>query len=98
MEQAVEQSIEQSLPLVEQRAITMLADIQQNLHAQGFVELEPGFLSAIAHGAKEPTLSSALAQVGSLGTSSSSPPAEPFDTTPPVPPSTTLATHPTQPL
>jgi tetratricopeptide (TPR) repeat protein len=98
MEQAVEQPIEQPLPLVEQRAITMLEDIQQNLHVQGFVELEPGSLSAIAHGAQEPTLSSALAQLGNLDASSSPQPAEPADTTPPVPPITELAVQPTQPL
>ena len=106
MEQAVEQPIEQTtptwteqpLPIVEQRAITMLEDIQQNLHAQGFVELEPGALSAIAHGMQEPTLSSALAQ---LGKPESSPPAqltEPGDITPPVPSITEPAAQPGQPL
>ncbi len=98
MEQAVEQPIEQSLPLVEQRAITMLEDIQQNLHAQGFIELEPGALSAIAHGAQEPTLSSALAQLGNLGASSSPQRAEPADIISEVPAITEHAAQPTQPL
>jgi tetratricopeptide (TPR) repeat protein len=102
MEQAVEQPIEQTaptwteqpLPMVEQRAITMLEDIQQNLHAQGFVELEPGALSAIAHGTQEPTLSSALAQLGNPETSPPAQPPEPGDITPPVPPITESAAQP----
>jgi len=83
---------------MEQRAITMLEDIQQSLHAQGFVELEPGSLSAIAHSAQEPTLSSALAQLGDLGTSSPAQPAEPSDTSSEGPPTTEHADQPTQPL
>ena len=98
MEQAVEQPGEQPLPLVEQRAITTLEDIRQSLHAQGFVELEPGSLSAIAHSAQEPTLSSALAQLGDLGTSPAPQPAEPADTTQAVPPITEDTDQPTQPL
>ena len=90
VEQPIEQTspawMEQPLPKVEQRAITMLEDIQQNLHAQGFVELEPGALSAIAHGMQEPTLSSALAQLGNPDTSPSAQPTEPGDIIPPVPP------------
>jgi tetratricopeptide (TPR) repeat protein len=101
-EQAVEQPIEQTspagmeqpLPMVEQRAITMLEDIQQNLHAQGFVELEPGALSAIAQGMQEPTLSSALAQLGNPDTSPSEQPTEPGDIMPPVPPITEPAAEP----
>jgi tetratricopeptide (TPR) repeat protein len=86
--------LEQPLPMVEQRAITMLEDIQQNLHAQGFVELEPGALSAIAHGTQEPTLSSALAQLGNADTLPSVQPTEPGDIIPPVPPITEPAAQP----
>jgi len=98
MEQADEQPIEQTLPLAEQRAVTMLEDIEQSLHTQGFVELEPGSLSAIAHDMQEPTLSSALAQLGNLGASSSLQPTEPAFTAQPLPPVTERAAQPTQPL
>jgi len=98
VEQPIEQIspswMEQPLPMVEERAITMLGNIEQNLHEQGFVELEPGALSAIAHNMQEPTLSSALAQ---LGNPDASPPAqhiEPGDIIPPPPSITEPAAQP----
>ena len=52
-------------PENEQKLVTSLEDLEYNLHAQGFVPLEPGSLSTIAQEQREqePTLSSALAQL-----------------------------------
>ena len=105
-EQTAEPSVQQPSPeltspvtrppsTAEQQTFTTLEDLEQNLHAQGFVELEPGSLSSIAHQAQEPTLSSALAQFGDLTPPSS---AAPVDTTPPTPPVVVPLAQSPQPL
>jgi hypothetical protein len=60
-------------PESELQMVTTLENLEQSLHAQGFVELEPGSLSTIAHSNQEPTLSSALAQLGNLPPSPTAP-------------------------
>ncbi len=72
------------LPESEQHTITTLENLEQSLHAQGFVDLAPGSLSTIAQSTQEPTLSSALAQLGDLNPSLSSQPNMPFQDTTPV--------------
>ena len=65
---SVENWIEQAaqkLAHPEQNLITTLEELENDLHSQGFTPLEPGTLSTLA---KEPTLSSALAQFGNFGT------------------------------
>ncbi len=49
-----------------QPTFTTLENLEQSLHTQGFVELAPGSLSTIAQSTYEPTLSSALAQLGNV--------------------------------
>lgn len=63
-----ERSVAQSLPTNEHQLVTSLESLEYDLHAQGFVPLEPGSLSTIAqeHQEQIPTLSSALAQLGEL--------------------------------
>jgi tetratricopeptide (TPR) repeat protein len=53
----------QKLNQPEQNTLTTLEELENDLRAQGFTPLEPGTLSALA---KEPTLSSALAQLGNF--------------------------------
>lgn len=45
----------------DQNLLTTLEELEKDLHSQGFTQLKPGALAAIA---QEPTLSSALAQLG----------------------------------
>src|SRR3989440_2152869 len=72
-----------------QNVLTTLEELENDLRTQGFAPLEPGTLSAIAR-EQEPTLSSALAQLGNFGlqTSDEVHPTQPAQsqTTPPVPP------------
>ncbi|HBE24990.1 MAG TPA: hypothetical protein DDW33_04800 [Ktedonobacter sp.] len=53
----------QKLNRPDQNVLTTLEELENELHSQGFKPLEPGTLSALA---KEPSLSSALAQFGNL--------------------------------
>jgi len=55
----------QKLNRPDQNVLTTLEELENELHSQGFKPLEPGTLSALA---KEPSLSSALAQLGNLET------------------------------
>jgi len=55
-----------SFPEPTQPTFTTLENLEQSLHTQGFVELAPGSLSTIAQSTHEPTLSSALAQLGNV--------------------------------
>ena len=48
----------------EQNLFVTLEELEKDLRSQGFTQLEPGSLATIA---QEPTLSSALAQLGNLG-------------------------------
>ncbi len=52
----------QKLSQPEQNLFVTLEELEKDLHSQGFAPLEPGALAAIAQ--EEPTLSSALAQLG----------------------------------
>ncbi len=66
----------------EQNLLTTLEDLEHDLRSQGFVPLEPGALSTLA---QEPTLSSALAQLGNLASQTTNlvnprPPASPATT------------------
>jgi tetratricopeptide (TPR) repeat protein len=65
--------------------LTTLEELENDLRAQGFTPLEPGTLSALA---KEPTLSSALAQFGNLAAqpATGENPVQPKATTPPIEP------------
>ncbi len=88
---SVENWIEQAtqkLAHPEQNLITTLEELENDLHSQGFTPLEPGALSTLA---KEPTLSSALAQFGNFETqpvtevdSVQSDPSAATPTTPPI--------------
>jgi tetratricopeptide (TPR) repeat protein len=51
----------QKLSQPDQNLLLTLEELEKDLHAQGFTQLKPGALAAIA---QEPTLSSALAQLG----------------------------------
>ncbi len=90
-----------SKPESDLQMMATLENLEQSLHAQGFVELAPGSLSSIAQSNQEPTLSSALAQLGSLppapATSAQDIPAASQTVTPPAQPSwfATSAVHPT---
>lgn len=53
----------QKLNRPDQNMLTTLEELENELHSQGFKPLEPGTLSTLA---KEPSLSSALAQFGNL--------------------------------
>ncbi len=79
-----ESSIAQAYPENEQQLVTSLENLEYDLHAQGFVPLEPGSLSTIAqeHQEQIPTLSSALAQFGDF----TQQPAEPNDAPQPIQP------------
>ncbi|MHB8596336.1 MAG: tetratricopeptide repeat protein [Ktedonobacteraceae bacterium] len=54
----------------DQNTLTTLEELEKDLHSQGFTRLKPGALAAIA---QEPTLSSALAQLGNYEEQASSP-------------------------
>lgn len=77
----------QKLTHSEQNLLTTLEELENNLRSQGFTPLEPGALSALA---KEPTLSSALAQFGNFSSpateidSVQSNPSAAISTTPPI--------------
>ncbi len=58
--------VTRSLPEPAQPTFTTLENLEQSLYTQGFVELAPGSLSTIAQSTHEPTLSSALAQLGNV--------------------------------
>ncbi len=84
-----------------QDVYTTLEALEKQLHSQGFIPLEPGTLSTIAHEQEqekeeeqEPTLSSALAQFGNLN---SQPASEHISTTPvqPVEPASRVSSGPT---
>lgn len=107
MEQVYEQPVQQTapdwmeqmdgpFPATDERTLMTLQNLEHQLHAEGFIELEPGALSTIAHGAQEPTLSSALAQLGNLAVSPQ--PTTPVDITPPLSPAIVPAVQPSQPL
>src|SRR5262249_49792174 len=77
MEQADEQPVPQispdwmgqmsgPLPTTDEPTLMTLENLEHQLHAEGFIDLEPGSLSTIAQSPQEPTLSSALAQFGNL--------------------------------
>ncbi|MEO8971815.1 MAG: tetratricopeptide repeat protein [Ktedonobacteraceae bacterium] len=51
----------QKLSQPDQNLLVTLEELEKDLHSQGFTQLKPGALAAIA---QEPTLSSALAQLG----------------------------------
>jgi hypothetical protein len=85
-------------PSADERTLMTLENLEHQLHAEGFVELAPGSLSTIAQNVQEPTLSSALAQLGDLATSPSPQPAAPVDIAPPVSPANVLDVQPSQPL
>jgi len=74
---------EETIPLLEteQQTVTTLENLEQTLHAQGFIELAPGSLSTIAQSTQEPTLSSALAQLGNITPPISPMPAMPVQET-----------------
>ncbi len=86
------------LPATDERMLMTLENLEHQLHAEGFIELEPGSLSTIAQSAQEPTLSSALAQLGNLAASPSPQPTTPVDITPPLSPAIVPAVQPSQPL
>jgi tetratricopeptide (TPR) repeat protein len=54
----------------DQNMLTTLEELEKDLHSQGFTQLKPGALAAIA---QEPTLSSALAQLGNYEEQASAP-------------------------
>ena len=58
--------VTRSFPEPAQPTFTTLENLEQSLYTQGFVELAPGSLSTIAQSTDEPTLSSALAQLGNV--------------------------------
>ncbi len=67
-----------------QPMFTTLENLEQSLHTQGFVELAPGSLSTIAQSTHEPTLSSALAQLGNVNPPLTEQPTMPPQDTPAV--------------
>jgi len=86
------------LPTADESTLVTLENLEHQLHAEGFVELEPGSLSTIAQSGQEPTLSSALAQLGNLAASPPLQPTRPGDFTPPVSPAIAPGSQPSQPL
>lgn len=80
--------IDQTLSEAEEQHRATLENLEQNLLSQGFVPLQPGSLSTIA---QEPSLPSALAQLGNLAP----PPAQPVE--PPQPAATSRITVPLNP-
>jgi tetratricopeptide (TPR) repeat protein len=69
----------QKLSTSEQDVLSTLEDLEKDLRSQGFLSLEPNSLSAFAQThSQEPTLSSALAQLGNFEPKpAEAPPAEP---------------------
>jgi tetratricopeptide (TPR) repeat protein len=85
------------LPEPEQQVVTTLENLEQSLHSQGFVELAPRSLSTIAQSTEEPSLFSALAQLGNFAPSFPPQSTTPIQDTPPEPPSVTPTAQPFQP-
>ncbi len=56
----------QRLAQPEQNILTTLEELEKDLRSQGFMPLEPGALASLAQSTQEPSLSSALAQLGNL--------------------------------
>jgi tetratricopeptide (TPR) repeat protein len=82
-------------PITDEPTLMTLENLEHQLHAEGFIELEPGSLSTIAQSPQEPTLSSALAQLGNLTVSH---PTTPVDIATPLSPAIVPAFQPSQPL